>query len=46
MLVRIRRNWDPHTLLDECKMEQLLWKSLAVPQKIKQSHHVIQQFYS
>ena len=33
MEARIWRNWNPHTLLWECKMMQPL--SLAAPQKVK-----------
>ena len=35
-LVRMWRNWNTHTLLEEVKMMQPLWKkSLAAPHEVK-----------
>lgn len=31
---------------NKCKMEQILWKTLAVPQKVTQSCPMTQQFHS
>lgn len=35
VLVRVWRNWNPVCCWCECKMEQALWKSLAVHKRLK-----------
>ena len=41
----ILRNWIPHSLLVECKMVQLLWKTVWQFLKKLKNHCTIQQFH-